>query len=106
MKKHLNKWAFMALIVGAFVAGPSFAASAQVYVHVHERPVAPVIVRTEAPSPRHVWIGEEWETRNGAYVHTGGHWAEPPHHGSVWAGGHWAHDGRGHYWKPGHWRRA
>jgi hypothetical protein len=97
-RKHLGIFAVVAILVTA----ASFSASAQIYVNV--RPVAPVVVRTEAPSPRHVWIGEEWEVRNGAYVHTGGRWAEPPHPGWVWIPGHWNHDGRGHYWKPGHWR--
>src|SRR5450432_3382226 len=97
--KYLGIFAFVAILVIA--AGSS--AKAQIYVNV--RPVAPVIVRTEAPSPRHVWIGEEWEVRNGAYVHTGGHWAEPPHPGWVWIPGHWAHTERGHVWRPGHWRR-
>jgi hypothetical protein len=97
-KKHLGMFAVVAILV----LGASFSSSAQIYVHV--RPVAPVVVRTERPSPRHVWIGEEWEVRNGAYVHTGGHWAEPPHPGWIWVAGHWAHDGRGHMWKPGHWR--
>ena len=41
-------------------------ASAQVYVSV--RPVWHPVVRPVAPSPRHVWIDEEWAWRNGAYV--------------------------------------
>ncbi|HZE83196.1 MAG TPA: hypothetical protein VE035_02760, partial [Puia sp.] len=65
MKKHLFRFGLFFALVMAM----SFAASAQIYVNV--RPVAPVIVRTERPSPRHVWVGEEWEVRNGAYVHTG-----------------------------------
>jgi len=98
MKKNLGRVAILSLIVMAFSLG----ASAQIYVNV--RPEPPVIVRTTAPSPQHVWIGEEWETRNGAYVHTGGHWALPPHPGWRWIPGHWAHR-RGWYWIPGHWRR-
>ena len=89
---------FLVLALGAALQG-----SAQIYVSV--RPAAPVIVRTAAPSPRHVWIGEEWEVRNGAYVHVGGHWAEPPHRGWILVPGHWTHDRRGHVWRPGHWRR-
>ncbi|MDP4148794.1 MAG: YXWGXW repeat-containing protein [Bacteroidota bacterium] len=99
MKKHLVRLAMAFGIIMAI----SFTASAQIYVNV--RPTPPVIVRTAPPSPRHVWIGEEWETRNGVYVHTGGHWAMPPHPGWVWIPGHWAHAHRGHYWIPGHWRR-
>ena len=100
MKKYLCR---IVILAGLIIAANSYSADAQIYVNV--RPVAPVIVRTEAPSPRHVWIGEEWEVRNGVYVHTGGHWAEPPHPGWAWVPGHWIHDRRGHQWMPGHWRR-
>lgn len=98
MKKHLVKVAILSGIILAL----GFGASAQVYVTV--RPTPPVIVRPVAPSPSHVWIGEEWEARNGVYVHTGGHWALPPHPGYIWIGGHWGHR-HGWYWVPGHWRR-
>ncbi|HSZ85006.1 MAG TPA: hypothetical protein VK787_03190 [Puia sp.] len=97
MKKHLTRIAILSGIIMAL----SFGASAQIYVNV--RPTPPVIVRTAAPSPDHVWIGEEWEARNGTYVHVGGHWAMPPHRGYIWIGGHWSHR-RGWYWVPGHWR--
>ncbi len=43
----------------------AYSASAQIYVHV--RPVARVVVRTEPPSPRHVWVNEDWRERNGRY---------------------------------------
>ena len=82
----------------------AFTASSQVYVKV--RPVAPVIVRSAAPSPAHVWIGEEWEVRGGRYVYVGGHWAAPPHPGWVWVPGHWRHSAhRGDIWMRGHWRK-
>jgi hypothetical protein len=90
---------FLVLALGAALQG-----SAQIYVNV--RPVAPVVVRTAAPTPHHVWIGEEWEVRNGVYVHTGGRWAEPPHPGWMWVPGHWVREHRGEIWRPGHWRRA
>lgn len=98
MKKHLAKIAILSGIIMAL----AFSASAQVYVNV--RPEPPVIVRTEAPSREHIWIGEDWEERNGAYVHVGGHWALPPHRGQIWVGGHWVHRRGGWYWIHGHWR--
>ena len=102
MKKKLVKLAFLfALVMGA--GAFTNTASAQVYVSV--RPVWHPVVRPAPPSPRHVWIDEEWEARNGAYVAVGGHWAEPPHPGWVWVPGHWSHGDRGHYWHAGHWRR-
>jgi hypothetical protein len=102
MKKKLVKLAFLfALVMGA--GAFTNTASAQIYVSV--RPVWHPVERPVAPSPRHVWIDEEWEARNGTYVAVGGHWAEPPHPGWIWVSGHWTHEGRGHYWHPGHWRR-
>lgn len=100
MKKMFKSAAFIV----ALLLGMSLAGSAQIYVSI--RPTPPVIVRTAAPSPAHVWIGEEWEARGGAYVHTGGHWAVPPHPGWVWIPGHWVESRRGQRWYPGHWRRA
>lgn len=62
-------------LASAIVLAMSFTASAQIYVKI--RPVEPVVVRSAAPSPAHVWIGEEWEVREGKYVYVGGHWAAP-----------------------------
>ncbi|HEV3410906.1 MAG TPA: YXWGXW repeat-containing protein [Puia sp.] len=102
MKKKVVKLAFLlALVIGA--ASYTNTASAQIYVSV--RPVWRPVERPVAPSPRHVWIDEEWEARNGTYVAVGGHWAEPPHPGWVWIPGHWSHGDRGHYWHRGHWAR-
>lgn len=80
-----------------------YSSNAQIIVNV--RPPVPHYERVVAPSPRHVWIDEEWEPRGNAYVFAGGRWAEPPHPGMAWVPGHWAGRGRGQYWKPGHWRR-
>jgi hypothetical protein len=77
-----------------------FSASAQVYVNV--RPARPVIVRTVAPSPRHVWIDEDWIERDGTYIWAGGHWEEA-REGYVYRPGRWAHEGRGHRWVTGRW---
>ena len=100
MKKKVLKLAFLlALVIGA--GSFTNTVSAQVYVSV--RPVWHPIVRPVAPSPRHVWIDEEWAWRGGAYVAVGGYWAEPPHPGWIWYPGHWYHGGRGHRWYAGHW---
>ena len=80
----------------------AFSSSAQIYVNV--RPVAPRYVRVESPGPRHVWVGDEWETRGGQYVFVSGHWSEPPQPGMEWGAGHWSHGSHGHSWSAGHWR--
>ena len=97
--KNIKKL-LLILSIALFCASGSFA---QIYVHV--RPVVPHYVRIEAPSPRHVWIDEEWEPRGGSYAFVGGHWAEPPYAGATWVPGRWAHHDRGEYWIRGHWRR-
>jgi hypothetical protein len=99
MKKHVSRLILALAVMLSF----SFAASAQVYVKV--RPTHEVIVRSHAPSPRHVWVDEEWEGRNGRYEYVQGHWAVPSHGYHVWVRGHWANHRRGYYWVPGHWRR-
>jgi len=84
------------------LASGAFSSNAQIVVSV--RPPVPHYERVPAPSPRHVWIGEEWEPRGGAYVFVGGHWAEPPRPGVVWVPGHWRRRPGGEAWVPGHWR--
>jgi YXWGXW repeat-containing protein len=79
-----------------------YTSNAQIEVKI--RPERPHYERPVAPSPRHVWIDEEWEPRNGAYVFVGGRWAEPPHRGEHWVPGHWKDTPHGTIWKPGHWR--
>ncbi len=99
MKKYLGKIAVLSVIVMAV----SFSASAQIYVKI--RPTFTTVVRTAPPSPRHVWIEEEWEERGGQYAYVGGHWAEPPHPGWIWIPGHWKRGPRGEWWIRGRWSR-
>jgi len=80
-------------------------ASAQIVVRV--RPPRPHIVVTSrpvAPSPRHVWIDEDWEPNGAEYRWHGGYWAEPPRPRAMWVPGHWRHAHRGYIWIGGHWR--
>jgi hypothetical protein len=68
------------------------------------RPVAPRVVRVVAPSPRHIWVEEDWLWENNNYVSRGGYWAAPPRYNAIWIKGHWKNTRRGWIWKPGHWR--
>ena len=98
MKKYLK-----IIIVLFVIAMNSSSAYAQLVIRV--RPAAPRVVRIAAPSPRHVWIEEDWALRNNAYAYTGGRWAEPPAGYSVWVPGHWKQTPRrGWVWKPGRWK--
>lgn len=68
------------------------------------RPAAVVVKRPPAPSPRHVWVEEDWTPSGNTYVWHGGYWAAPPRPRAVWVPGHWVTRPRGYFWKPGHWR--
>jgi hypothetical protein len=98
MKKYVSR----IILATALVVGFSFASSAQIIVKV--RPAAPVVVRSVAPSPRHVWIDGGWEVHRGQYVHTNGYWAMPPR-GRHWVAGYWAPRRHGYVWVPGRWTR-
>jgi len=100
MKKNISKIIILSFVALSF----SFAASAQFYVKI--RPEHTVIaVRPAAPSPRHVWVEDEWVWRNGNYEHVDGYWAEPGPGYHEWVAGHWRESRRrGWVWVPGHWR--
>jgi hypothetical protein len=100
MKKLLSLF----FVVGLLTTGISLSASAQT-IYVKVRPVAPVVVRTAAPSPNHVWVAEEWKPNGHGYAYSGGYWAAPPHPGWIWVPGHWKMHPSGEYWVAGHWRR-
>jgi hypothetical protein len=79
--------------------------NAQVVVRVRpERPGAVVVRRPFRPSPRHVWVAEEWTPAGGTYVYHGGYWAVPPRPGAIWVTGRWRHSHRGYVWVGGYWR--
>lgn len=97
--KNVTKFC-LALIIA--VMGLTIDSNAQIYIKI--RPARPHYERVVAPTPRHIWIEEDWESRNGTYVFIGGHWIEPPRPNVVWVPGHWRHRPRGWVWIPGHWR--
>ncbi|MBA3829175.1 MAG: YXWGXW repeat-containing protein [Taibaiella sp.] len=86
----------------ALISCAAFQSHAQLIVNL--RPARPVYVRTVAPSPRHVWVEEEWENRGGRYEWAGGHWVAPPREGARFVPGHWRRRPGGEVWIPGHWR--
>ncbi len=99
MKNTRNAVLMLALALVCW-ASPG-TAQGQVYVNV--RPVLPHYERVVAPSPRHVWIDEEWEPRGGGYAFVGGHWALPPGDGmeSGYPRSHWRQSPRGWVWSSG-----
>ncbi len=78
---------------------------AQVIVRVRpERPREVVVRRPAPPSPRHVWVKEDWVARGGRYVWHGGYWAAPPRPGVTFVNGHWRNTRHGYVWVAGYWR--
>lgn len=51
-------------------------ANAQAFI-VRMRPTHEVVVRTAPPSPRHIWVDEDWAWRGGRYEYVGGHCRSP-----------------------------
>ncbi len=76
----------------------------QIIVRVRPARPAVVINRPPAPSPRHVWVDEDWQLSGGRYVWHGGYWTAPPRPGAFYVRGHWRNTRRGSIWVPGHWR--
>ena len=101
--KRIVKILMVLLIASVFSLENSQAQ--QIVVRVRpRRPGVEIIRRPHRPSPRHVWVDEEWTPAGTRYVYHRGYWALPPHPGTIWIAGHWDHRGRGYVWVPGHWR--
>jgi len=99
--KKLSKVLMLFIAVSAFTALKS---NAQIIVRVRpERPREVVVARPPAPSPRHVWVAEEWTNEGGQYVYHAGYWVLPPRPHAVWIAGHWGNRPRGYVWIAGHW---
>jgi hypothetical protein len=92
------------LLFSALFMGMANYTNAQVVVRV--RPAMPrvVVARPVAPSPRHVWVAEDWRPGRRNYRWSGNYWAAPPRPQAIWVPGHWVTRPRGYIWAPGHWR--
>jgi len=100
----MKKYLLSIVVLVAITLGFSQSANAQERNYVKVRPSISLTVRPARPSRAHIWIGDEWAWRGGAYVHVGGHWDVPPPHHKVWVAGYWKQvRGHGHYWVAGHW---
>ena len=99
----MKKGQKLLLALGIIMSCGIFSASAQIYVNV--RPARQHYVQTPAPSPRHVWVKEDWRERDGKYEWNGGRWAEPPHEGEKYRGGRWHRSSKGQTWRQGAWHR-
>ncbi len=100
MKKTI-KFLVLLSAVGLFAISNSKAQEIVVRERLHRSGV--VFVRPVRPSPRHVWVAEEWVPGGATYVHHEGYWAVPAHPGAIWITGHWRHRRGGYVWIPGHW---
>ncbi|MDB4920878.1 hypothetical protein [Mucilaginibacter sp.] len=101
MKKY-GRVLMLASAISLFAVASS---SAQVIVRARlGRPRTAVVVRPARPTPRHVWVSEEWAPSGRTYVYRQGYWAQPPRPRAVWVEGRWRHSHRGYVWVNGYWR--
>jgi hypothetical protein len=101
--KQLKMW--IVLVVLVLFEFTSYAQRRH-HVVVTVQPPRPktVIVVPAPPSPRHVWVEEDWTPRGKVYEWHGGYYVEPPRPTAVWVPGHWKKRGHGWYWVPGRWK--
>lgn len=69
------------------------------------RPSIAARPRPPRPSPKSVWVSEEWLPSRNGYIYNPGYWSPPPRRGSVYLPGRWAKHGPGFVWVTGHWRK-
>jgi hypothetical protein len=100
------KTVWKGLMVTAALAATISVSDAQIVVRARlGRPVNRVVVRRPPPpSPRHVWVEEDWRPNGRTYAWRGGYWAAPPRPRAVWVPGHWDHRRNGYVWIGGYWR--
>ncbi|WP_461087363.1 hypothetical protein [Spirosoma gilvum] len=98
------KVALKSLLVTALFMSTLSYADAQIYVRRRPAPPRVIIARPPAPSPRHIWVRNNWVPNGQQYRWQGGYWATPPRHRAVWVPGHWVARPRGYVWMPGYWR--
>lgn len=82
-----------------------FSQDAAPNITVKVKPQVPQYQRGPQPSPKHVWIDEEWQARGNQYVFVGGKWYVPPHPNYNWVFGHWKHHPNGWEWVNGYWKK-
>ena len=99
--KKLKKTLFLLTALLLFAVAYS---DAQIVVKARLFHHGAVVVRSAPPSPRHVWVENEWVPSGNTYVERPGYWAVPPSPGGVWVAGRWAHRRGGYVWIAGHWR--
>ena len=105
--KKIIRILMLAMVVSLFAIEDS-SAQVSLSLAVNVRPHRPrgYEVRPARPSPRHVWISEEWVVNGGRYNYKPGYWAIPPQAGGTWVPGRWDpspnYPGR-YVWVAGHW---
>lgn len=99
------KTVWKSLIAAVALTAAVNVSQAQIVVRARlGRPARVVVNRPPAPSPRAVWVDEEWAPRGRSYAWRGGYWATPTRAHARWVAGHWANRPRGYVWVPGRWR--
>ena len=101
----MKKYGRVLMLFTALTLFAAASSQAQIIVRARlGRPRTAVVVRPVRPTPRHVWVAEEWVPSGGTYVYKEGYWAEPPRARAVWVAGRWRHHHHGYVWVGGYWR--
>ena len=100
----MKKIVKLMVVAGAITLLGVTESKAQIVVRARMHAPVVVVARPARPSPRHVWVAEEWTPSGGTYAYKGGYWAEPPRPRARWVPGHWRRAPRGYVWRPGHWK--
>jgi len=106
MKKFTKIFIVLAIFsMGAFTKAKAQEIGVDVQLnrpHEYERNE---IERPNRPSPRHVWVSEDWRWEGGRYNYHPGYWALPPRGHAHWVPGRWVKREHrpGYRWFPGRW---
>ena len=92
------------VLAATVISFSALASYGQIVVRVRPPRPTVVVARPVAPSPRYVWVEEDWVGAGDHYRWNGGHWMAPPRPRAVWVPGFWRHSRRGEIWVTGYWR--
>jgi len=101
----MKKTAKVFVLFAALTLGATALSQAQIVVRIrpsrHER--VEEARRPPAPSPRHVWVDEDWKAKGHGYAWNGGRWEAPPREGATYVAGHWNKNRHGSVWVAARW---
>jgi hypothetical protein len=100
----MRKFIFTTLLSAGLILAAASSNAQEEHHFVKDHPHATLVAkRPTRPSEHHVWVGSEWQWKDGRYAETPGHWEAPPPGHKTWKAGRWSSTKKGTYWVPGRW---